>query len=67
VTFDEVVAELTEAIRVGYREQQELVRVTDLAFDYLAEHDATLANEQVMELRILLAQAETMIGRYFGT
>lgn len=58
---------LLEAIRTGYHEQQRLVQVTDATFAYLNEEEDRLSEDEVLGLRILLAQAETLIGRYFGT
>lgn len=57
---------LAEAIRRGPHEQQELVRVTEGAYAFLEEREADLRDDQILGLRILLAQAETLIGRYFG-
>lgn len=54
------------AIEQGFHEQQKLVQITDETFAYIAEYEDTLPEEDILGLRILLAQAETMIGRYFG-
>lgn len=57
---------LNDAIRNGPHEQQELVRITEEAYAFLEETGEGLEGEAVLGLRILLAQAETLIGRYFG-
>lgn len=57
---------LLEAIEQGHYEQQQLVQRTDEAFAYIEAHDERMEAEDVLGLRVLLAQAETLIGRYFG-
>lgn len=65
-TYREMYDALLEAINQGPHEQQQLVQRTDEAFAYLEAHDERLSAEEVLGLRVLLAQAETLIGRYFG-
>lgn len=57
---------LAAAIQSGPRAQAELVRITDETFLFMEHQQDVLQDEQLLELRILLAQAQTMIGRYFG-
>ncbi|MNY38971.1 hypothetical protein D3C86_1736310 [compost metagenome] len=57
---------LLDAIEQGPFEQQQLVQRTDEAFAFIEAHDERMSAEDVLGLRVLLAQAETLIGRYFG-
>lgn len=65
-TYEEIVRDLEEALRLGHRRQVELVGSAERAYAYLEEAGQDLSDEQVLTLRVLLAQAETRIGRYFG-
>lgn len=66
MSYQDVYDQLLQAIEEGYHEQQRLVQVTDSAFAYISEYEDTMPEDEVLGLRILLAQAETLIGRYFG-
>lgn len=66
MSYQDMYEALLEAIQQGPHRQQELVRATEEAYAYLEELGAELEGEQVLGIRILLAQAETLIGRYFG-
>lgn len=55
---------LAEAIRQGPQRQIALVKAVDEA--YALMHAEDLTDEQVLGLKVLIAHAETMIGRYFG-
>lgn len=66
MSYQAVYERLLLAINQGYHEQQKLVEVTDSTFAYLNEYEDTMAEEEILGLRVLLAQAETLIGRYFG-
>lgn len=66
MSYQTVYDRLLLAINQGYHEQQKLVEVTDSTFAYLNEYEETMPEDQIMGLRVLLAQAETLIGRYFG-
>ncbi len=66
MSYQNVYDRLLQAINQGYHEQQKLVEVTDSTFAYLTEYEETMAEDQILSLRILLAEAETQIGRYFG-
>lgn len=55
---------LAEAIRLGPHQQIALVQAVDQA--YAALEDEGLTDEQVLGLRVLIAHAEGLIGRYFG-
>lgn len=65
-TYDEVVRDLEEALRMGHRRQVDLIGAAERAYAFLESAGDELADEQVLGLRMLLAQAETQIGRYFG-
>jgi hypothetical protein len=64
--FDEVRSALEAALRSGHREQIALVGATEAAYALLDEGDDELGEAEALTLRILLAQAETQLGRYFG-
>ena len=64
MTFDIVYASLSEAIKLGPHQQIALVKAVDEAYALL--ETAELADEQVLALRVLIAHAEGLIGRYFG-
>lgn len=66
MSYQDVYDRLLQAIEQGHHEQQMLVQVTDSTFAYISEYEDTMPEDQVLGLRILLAQAETLIGRYFG-
>lgn len=66
MSYQAVYERLLLAINQGYHEQQRLVEVTDQTFAYLSEYEETMQEDEVLGLRVLLAQAETLIGRYFG-
>lgn len=57
---------LLEAIRRGPVEQQELVRMTDMAYAFLDEFEEGVTEEEVLGLRVLIAHAESLLIRYFG-
>jgi hypothetical protein len=57
---------LETALRAGWREQISLVRAVEEAYAFLDAAQDDLGDAEVMTLRILLAQAETQMGRYFG-
>ncbi len=65
-TYDEVLRDLEAALRLGYREQMALVGSAERAYAFLEEQGETLGDQEVLSIRMLLAQAETQIGRYFG-
>jgi hypothetical protein len=46
--------------------QLELLAATDAAFAFMNEADESLSDEEVLGLRVLLGQAQTILGRYFG-
>lgn len=60
-------AALKQAIAVAPGEQLALVQATDEAFEFLEVRGAQFTDEEVLELKLLLAHAQTLIGRYFGT
>jgi hypothetical protein len=64
--YGEVYAILAEALRTGYRQQIELVQAVESSYSFLEEQEEDLNSEQVLSLRMLLSQAETLLGRYFG-
>lgn len=66
MTYPEIYAELLDAINQGPHEQQRLVQMTDTAYAFLEELDQDLEHDQVLGLRVLIAQAESLIVRYFG-
>lgn len=66
MTHHELYAVLLEAIRQGPVEQQELVRITDEAYAFLEAQEDILGEEEILGLRVLIAQAESLIIRYFG-
>ncbi|HEY9856747.1 MAG TPA: hypothetical protein V6D05_13470 [Stenomitos sp.] len=66
MSYQAVYDRLLLAINQGPHEQQKLVEVTDSTFAYLNEYEDTMPEDEILGLRILLAQAQTLIGRYFG-
>ncbi|MBM3275636.1 MAG: hypothetical protein FJZ00_10815 [Candidatus Sericytochromatia bacterium] len=64
--YEDVRAALEAALRSGYREQIALVDATEAAYALLDEGDDELGEAEILTLRVLLAQAETQLGRYFG-
>ncbi|MBM3266300.1 MAG: hypothetical protein FJZ01_01515 [Candidatus Sericytochromatia bacterium] len=66
VNFEEVRKALEEALRAGYREQIDLVGAVDATYEFLEACAEDLSDDQVLTLRVMLAQAETQLGRYFG-
>ena len=64
-TYQEIYNSLQMALSAGFRQQIELVRATEAAYE-LIEESEDLTDEQMLGLRVLLAQAETQLGRYFG-
>lgn len=64
--YTETYQRLLQAIQQGYHQQIDLVATMEEAYAFLEEDEAFLSDEEVLSLRILLKQAETMAGRYFG-
>lgn len=64
-TYQEIYDRLSEALAAGFRRQIDLVSATEAAYEALEENEE-LTDEQMLGLRVLLAQAETQLGRYFG-
>ncbi|MBU6430295.1 MAG: hypothetical protein KGR26_14870, partial [Cyanobacteria bacterium REEB65] len=59
--FQTVYEGLAAALAAGYRRQIDLVAATEAAYELL-EQDDQLTDDQVLGLRVLLAQAETQLG-----
>ncbi len=66
MNYEDVRMALEAALRAGHREQIELVGAVDATYEFLEAGGDELSDDQVVTLRILLAQAETQLGRYFG-
>lgn len=66
MTYQEIYAAMLEAIQRGPDEQQELVRLTDETYAFLEIQEDKLSEAEILSLRMLTAQAESMIVRYFG-
>ena len=64
-TYQEIYNALQAALSAGFRQQIALVGATESAYELL-EVNEDLTDEQILGLRVLLAQAETQLGRYFG-
>lgn len=64
MSFATVYASLQEAIRLGPHQQIALVQAVDEAYALMDAEE--LSDEQVLSLRVLIAHAEGLIGRYFG-
>ncbi len=64
-SYDEVYEGLKQALAAGYKRQIALVAATEAAYELL-EIAADLTDAQALSLRVLLSQAETQLGRYFG-
>ncbi len=64
-SYDEVYDGLKQALASGYKRQIALVGATEAAYELL-EIAEDLTDDQVVGLRVLLSQAETQLGRYFG-
>ena len=64
MTYELVYQTLNDAIRLGPHQQIALVQAVDEAYALL--EDETLTDEQVLSLKVLIAHAEGLIGRYFG-
>ncbi|MEB3238518.1 MAG: hypothetical protein VKO64_12970 [Candidatus Sericytochromatia bacterium] len=65
MTFSEMRSTLDQALENGPRDQQRLVAAVDAAWTWLEDHPEA-DEESVRDLRVRLAHAETLIGRYFG-
>lgn len=65
-TYEQVLQNLEEALRQGHRQQVDLVGAMERTYAFLEENGHELDDQQVLSLRMLLAHAETQIGRYFG-
>lgn len=66
MSYHDLYAAMLEAIRQGPVEQQQLVRITDEAYAFLESREDTLGEGEILGLRVLIAQAESLIIRYFG-
>lgn len=64
MSYATVYETLSEAIKLGPHQQIALVRAVDEAYALLDAED--LGDEQTLALRVLIAHAEGLIGRYFG-
>jgi hypothetical protein len=64
MNFETVYRALNEAIRLGPHQQIALVQAVDEAYALMEEN--LLTDEQVLSLKVLIAHAEGLIGRYFG-
>lgn len=64
MTFDQAYRGLAEAIKLGPHQQIALVQAVDEAYALMEAEE--LSDEQLLALRLLIAHAEGLIGRYFG-
>ncbi len=64
MSFETIHETLKEAIRLGPHQQIALVKAVDEAYALMDAEE--LGDDQVLALRILIAHAEGLIGRYFG-
>jgi hypothetical protein len=64
MNFETIHTTLKEAIRLGPHQQIALVHAVDEAYALLEAEELT--DEQVVSLKVLIAHAEGLIGRYFG-
>jgi ABC-type nitrate/sulfonate/bicarbonate transport system substrate-binding protein len=65
MTFQEMRAALDQALESGPRDQQHLVATVDAAWAWIEEHPEG-GEEAITDLRVRIAHAESLIGRYFG-
>lgn len=65
MTFQEMRAALDQALEAGPRDQQHLVATVDAAWAWIEENPEAGA-EAITDLRVRIAHAESLIGRYFG-
>ncbi|MFN3429455.1 MAG: hypothetical protein ACK46X_05850 [Candidatus Sericytochromatia bacterium] len=64
--FPQVYQTLLKALQNAPYEQLELLATTDATYAYLSEVGEELSDEDFLSARILLGEAETILGRYFG-
>jgi hypothetical protein len=64
--FPTIYQTLLEALQKAPYEQLELLAVVDATFAFLDEHGETLSDDDWLSAKVLLGQAETILGRYFG-
>lgn len=64
IAFTQTYQTLNDAIRLGPHRQIDLVKAVDEAYALMEAEDLT--DEQVLSLKVLIAHAENLIGRYFG-
>jgi hemerythrin-like domain-containing protein len=61
------IEDLSLAIKNGPFEQQALLKEVDLTYAYIDLEEEHINDEDLLTLKILLAQAETLLSRYFGS
>lgn len=64
--FEAALARLTAALRDAPHAQIALLEATDRLYAALEEGDEWLSDDQVLSGRLLIAQAEAILTRYFG-
>lgn len=64
--FPTVYQTLLEALQKAPYEQLELLAVVDATYAFLEESGEALSDEDWVSAKVLLGQAETILGRYFG-
>ena len=64
--FQRMYEKLLGALEVSHAEQQALLQATDEAYVFLDEANESLTDEQYLAIKVVLGEAETRLGRYFG-
>lgn len=64
MNFEIIHNTLKDAIRLGPHQQIALVAAVDAAYALMEAEELT--DEQLVSLKVLIAHAEGLIGRYFG-
>ena len=64
--YQTVYGALLDALKVSHDEQLALLAATDAAYAFLEAETPVLSDSQYLGLKVLLGEAETRLGRYFG-
>ena len=64
--FKQMYDKLLGALEVSHAEQQALLQATDEAYAFLDAANESLTDEQYLAIKVMLGEAETRLGRYFG-
>jgi hypothetical protein len=64
--FPAIYQALLKALQNAPYEQLELLQQTDITYAFIEEAGDDLSDEDLLSAKILLGEAETILGRYFG-